>query len=298
MAVASASALFSAKNLPHKPWEDPSFFRWRKREAHVPLRSHDTPEGALKYWHERRNVNYLNSDSAVWNDDAVRGALESAAFWSKGLPYVQTLSGYWKFLLASSPESVPEKFYDAYFNDSDWEALPVPSNWQMHGFDRPIYTNVTYPFTMNPPFVPNDNPTGCYRTVFRIPKEWKGRRILLHFEAVDSAFFAWVNGVPVGYSQDSRLPAEFEITDFCHPCDSEKENVLAVQVMRWSDGSYLEDQDHWWLSGIHRDVLLVSKPQIFITDYFFKATLDEGFRVADIEVIVLAMRAGLCTSAA
>jgi beta-galactosidase len=80
--------------------------------------------GALKYWHERRNVNYLNSDSAVWNDDAVRGALESAAFWSKGLPYVQTLSGYWKFLLASSPESVPEKFYDAYFNDSDWEALP------------------------------------------------------------------------------------------------------------------------------------------------------------------------------
>ncbi|KAB8085246.1 hypothetical protein EE612_008019 [Oryza sativa] len=286
MAVASASALFSAKNLPHKPWEDPSFFRWRKREAHVPLRSHDTPEGALKYWHERRNVNYLNSDSAVWNDDAVRGALESAALWSKGLPYVQTLSGYWKFLLASSPESVPEKFYDAYFNDSDWEALPVPSNWQMHGFDRPIYTNVTYPFTMNPPFVPNDNPTGCYRTVFRIPKEWKGRRILLHFEAVDSAFFAWVNGVPVGYSQDSRLPAEFEITDFCHPCDSEKENVLAVQVMRWSDGSYLEDQDHWWLSGIHRDVLLVSKPQIFITDYFFKATLDEGFRVADIEVEV------------
>ncbi|TVU36820.1 hypothetical protein EJB05_18769 [Eragrostis curvula] len=158
--------------------------------------------------------------------------------------------------------NVPEKFYDAHFDDSNWEALPVPSNWQMHGFDRPIYTNTTYPFPMNPPFVPSDNPTGCYRTVFHIPKEWKGRRILLHFEAVDSAFFAWINGVPVGYSQDSRLPAEFEVTDCCHPCDSDKGNVLAVQVMRWSDGSYLEDQDHWWLSGIHRDVLLLSKPQV------------------------------------
>ncbi|XP_025816492.1 uncharacterized protein LOC112893400 isoform X2 [Panicum hallii] len=156
----------------------------------------------------------------------------------------------------------------------------------MHGFDHPIYTNITYPFPINPPFVPTDNPTGCYRTVFHIPKEWKGRRILLHFEAVDSAFFAWVNGVPIGYSQDSRLPAEFEVTDCCHPCDSDKENILAVQVMRWSDGSYLEDQDHWRLSGIHRDVLLLSKPQIFITDYFFKATMDENFSLADIEVEV------------
>ncbi|XP_051228311.1 uncharacterized protein [Lolium perenne] len=287
MAVASASgAMFPPTNSPHKPWEDPSFFRWRKRDAHVPLRTHDTLQGALKYWSDRRNVSYLDAEPAVWNDDAVRGALESAAFWSQGLPYARSLSGYWKFRLAQSPESVPEKFYDAQFNDSDWEALPVPSNWQMHGFDRPIYTNVTYPFPMNPPFVPSENPTGCYRKVFHIPKEWKGRRILLHFEAVDSAFIAWVNGVPIGYSQDSRLPAEFEITDCCHHSDPDKENVLAVQVMRWSDGSYLEDQDHWWLSGIHRDVLLLSKPQIFITDYFFKATLDENFRVADIEVEV------------
>jgi len=286
MALAHASAMFPPSSPSHKTWEDPSFFKWRKREAHVPLRSQDTLEAALKYWHERRNVNYHNADTAVWNDDAVRGALESAAFWSKGLPYAKSLSGYWKFLLSPSAESIPERFYYAHFDDSNWSGLPVPSNWQMHGFDRPIYTNVTYPFPLNPPFVPADNPTGCYRTVFHIPKEWKGRRILLHFEAVDSAFFAWVNGVLVGYSQDSRLPAEFEITDCCHPCDSDKENVLAVQVMRWSDGSYLEDQDHWRLSGIHRDVLLLSKPQIFITDYFFKATLDENFSLADIEVEV------------
>ncbi|XP_050381025.1 uncharacterized protein LOC126798186 isoform X3 [Argentina anserina] len=157
---------------------------------------------------------------------------------------------------------------------------------KMHGFDRPIYTNVVYPFPLDPPFVPVDNPTGCYRTEFVIPEEWKGRRILLHFEAVDSAFCAWINGVPVGYSQDSRLPAEFEITDYCYPCGSDKKNVLAVQVLRWSDGSYLEDQDHWWLSGIHRDVLLLSKPQVYITDYFFKSNLAEDFSYADLQVEV------------
>ncbi|XP_040368054.1 beta-galactosidase isoform X2 [Rosa chinensis] len=156
----------------------------------------------------------------------------------------------------------------------------------MHGFDRPIYTNVEYPFPLDPPFVHVDNPTGCYRTDFVIPKEWKGRRILLHFEAVDSAFCAWINGVPVGYSQDSRLPAEFEITDYCNPCGTDKKNVLAVQVFRWSDGSYLEDQDHWWLSGIHRDVLLLSKPQVFIADYFFKSNLAEDFSYADLQVEV------------
>ncbi|OAY82049.1 Beta-galactosidase [Ananas comosus] len=207
MAMVSSIGLLSPANNSYKFWEDPSFIKWRKRDSHVPLRSHDSLEA-------------------------------------------------------------------------------VPSNWQMHGFDRPIYTNVIYPFPLNPPYVPSENPTGCYRKSFRIPREWKGRRILLHFEAVDSAFLAWVNGVHIGYSQDSRLPAEFEITDCCHPCDSDKENVLAVQVMRWSDGSYLEDQDHWWLSGIHRDVILLSKPQVFITDYFFKASLDEKFLVADVQVEV------------
>ncbi|XP_052176349.1 uncharacterized protein LOC127790740 isoform X2 [Diospyros lotus] len=159
-------------------------------------------------------------------------------------------------------------------------------HYQMHGFDRPIYTNVVYPFPLDPPNVPEDNPTGCYRTYFHLPKEWKGRRILLHFEAVDSAFQAWINGVPVGYSQDSRLPAEFEITDFCHPCGCDDKNVLAVQVFRWSDGSYLEDQDHWWLSGIHRDVLLLAKPKVFIADYFFRSNLNQNYSSADLQVEV------------
>lgn len=270
----------------YKVYEDPTFFKWRKRDAHVPLHCHDTIEGSLKYWCDRNKVNFVVSNSAVWNDDAVAAALDSAAFWVKDLPFVKSLSGYWNFFLAPNPTGVPPNFYDASFDDSAWKTLPVPSNWEMHGFGQPIYTNVVYPFPLDPPKVPAENPTGCYRTYFYIPPEWKGRRILLHFEAVDSAFHAWINGIPVGYSQDSRLPAEFEITDFCHPCDSEKKNILAVQVYRWSDGSYLEDQDHWWLSGIHRDVILLAKPQVFIADYFFNSSLGENFSYADIKVEV------------
>nr|QSM07479.1 beta-galactosidase 13 [Ipomoea batatas]GMD71911.1 beta-galactosidase isoform X1 [Ipomoea batatas] len=270
----------------YKPWEDPSFFRWKKRDAHVPLRCHESVEGSLKYWRERNKADVVLANSAVWDDGAVPEALDCAARWVEGLPFVKSLSGYWNFFLAPSPPAVPSNFYDSSFQDSTWSKIPVPSNWQCHGFDKPIYTNIQYPFHFDPPKVPDENPTGCYRTLFFLPKEWEGRRIFLHFEAVDSAFYTWINGVPVGYSQDSRLPAEFEITSFCKPCGSDNCNCLAVQVMRWSDGSYLEDQDHWWLSGIHRDVHLLSKPKIFIADYFFKSNLTEDFSYADIEVEV------------
>ncbi|KAF4388952.1 hypothetical protein F8388_026681 [Cannabis sativa] len=278
--------VFPSQTAP-KLWEDQSFIKWNKRDPHVTFRSHESLEGSLKYWYKQNKVNYLVANSAVWDDDAVRAALESASFWVENLPFIKSLSGYWKFFLASSPNKVPQNFFDGSFQDFEWSSLPVPSNWQMHGFDTPIYTNTTYPFPLDPPFVPEENPTGCYRTYFHIPEEWKGRRIFLHFEAVDSAFFAWINGVLVGYSQDSRLPAEFEITDHCHAFGSEgSKNVLAVQVLRWSDGSYLEDQDHWWLSGIHRDVLLIAKPPVFIADYFFKSNLAEDFASADIEARV------------
>ncbi|KAJ1413522.1 Immunoglobulin-like fold [Sesbania bispinosa] len=270
----------------YKVWEDPSFIKWRKRDSHVTLHCHESVEGSLKYWYQRSKVDFLVSQSSVWSDDAVNGALDSAAFWVKDLPFVKSLSGYWKFFMAANPNSVPTKFYESEFQDSEWNTLPVPSNWQLHGFDRPIYTNVVYPFPLDPPSVPTENPTGCYRMHFHLPKEWEGRRILLHFEAVDSAFCAWINGHPIGYSQDSRLPAEFEITEFCHPCGSDLKNVLAVQVFRWSDGSYLEDQDQWRLSGIHRDVLLLAKPKVFITDYFFKSNLAEDFSYAEILVEV------------
>lgn len=287
MAMACSAGFLSSTTHFHKVWEDPSIFKWRKRDAHVPLHSHDTVEGSLRYWYDRSKVDYLVSNSAVWDDDAVCASLDSAAFWVKGLPFVKSLSGYWKFLFVPTPAYIPYNFHDADFDDSDWDSLPVPSNWQMHGFDRPIYTNTIYPFPLNPPYVPANNPTGCYRKFFKIQKEWEGRRILLHFEAVDSAFFVWINGVLIGYSQDSRLPAEFEITNFCHSSDSEMENILAVQVLRWSDGSYLEDQDHWWLSGIHRDVLLIAKPKVFIADYFFRSILEPNFVAANIQVEVI-----------
>ncbi|KAJ6346766.1 hypothetical protein OIU76_003446 [Salix suchowensis] len=278
--------LVSPVETGHKVWQDQSFIKWRKRDPHVTLHCHESVEGSLRYWYQRNKVDHLVSKSAVWNDDAVQGALDSAAFWVKDLPFVKSLSGFWRFFLAPGPDSVPKKFYDTAFEDSEWNTLPVPSNWELHGYDRPIYANVLYPFPVDPPRVPDDNPTGCYRTYFDLPHGWQGRRIFLHFEAVDSAFCAWINGVPVGYSQDSRLPAEFEITDYCYPCGSGKKNLLAVQVFRWSDGSYLEDQDHWWMSGIHRDVLLLSKAQVFIADYFFKSNLAENFTSADIEVEV------------
>nr|XP_043631574.1 beta-galactosidase [Erigeron canadensis] len=271
----------------YKVWEDPSFIKWRKRDSHVSLHCHDSVEGSLKYWSERNKVDLLVSKSAVWDDDAVSGSIECAKYWVKDLPFVKSLSGHWKFFLAQSPTTAPSEFHDSVFQDSTWETIPVPSNWQMHGYDKPIYTNVIYPFPLDPPHVPDDNPTGCYRTYFELPKDWEGRRILLHFEAVDSAFHVWINGALVGYSQDSRLPAEFEITDFCHKCGSDKKNVLAVKVYRWSDGSYLEDQDHWWLSGIHRDVLLLAKPKVFIADYFFKSNLVENYAYADLEVEVI-----------
>ncbi|KAH9617726.1 hypothetical protein KSS87_001056 [Heliosperma pusillum] len=272
--------------LNYPVWQDPSFFKWRKRDAHAPLRCHHTVEASLRYWLERSKVDLSASSLAIWDDNAVSAALECASSWVKGLPFVKSLSGYWKFNLASSPSSVPSNFYRSDFRDDAWGTVPVPLNWEMHGYGRPIYTNTEYPFPVNPPYVPEENPTGCYRTYFEISDEWKGRRILLHFEAVDSAFHVWINGFAVGYSQDSRLPAEFEITEYCHPCGSGKTNVLAVQVFRWSDGSYLEDQDHWWLSGIHRDVLLFTKPQVFVTDYSFISKLDEDLSHADLQVEV------------
>ena len=157
----------------------------------------------------------------------------------------------------------------------------MPGNWQLQGFnDIPIYTNVVYPFPPDPPFVPAANPTGCYRRTFTLEPAWLERSIYLSFEAVDSAFYVWVNGQEVGYSQDSRLPAEFDITPFVRA----GENTLAVQVMRWSDGSYLEDQDMWLLSGIQRDVILYTKPKVSVQDFIVHTELDNRYEDATLHI--------------
>lgn len=192
-----------------------------------------------------------------------------------------SLNGHWKFKLFDAPEQVDGDFIASDFNDSLWDEIPVPSNWQMHGFDKPIYTNVKYPFTVNPPFVPKDNPTGCYRTEFNLSQADLTRNQRLIFDGVNSAFHLWCNGHWIGYSQDSRLPAEFDLSPYL----TEGSNSLAVMVSRWSDGSYLEDQDMWWLSGIFRDVTLLSKAKHCIEDVFITPDLDACYRDASLSVV-------------
>lgn len=183
----------------HRDWEDPMIVEWNKRSAHVPLHCHSSIEGALKFWRERSHVDSRAAKEATWGDEAVVESLKSANFWTQGLPYVKSLAGHWKFHLASKPEEVPHSFFNPGYDDTTWGYLPVPSNWQMHGYDRPIYTNIVYPFPVDPPYVPSENPTGCYRSSFSIPSDWHGRKLFVSFEAVDSAFYVWINGLKVGY---------------------------------------------------------------------------------------------------
>ncbi|MFW5893952.1 MAG: sugar-binding domain-containing protein, partial [Verrucomicrobiota bacterium] len=199
-----------------------------------------------------------------------------------GSRFFAMLNGDWQFHLAESPEQVPAEFQQDNFDASDWETIPVPGNWELQGHDRPIYTNIPYPFKpAQPPNTPPENPTGCYRTPFTIPNGWEQRETFLLFESVDSAFYVWINGEPVGYGQDSKLPSEFNITAHLRS----GENLLAVQVMRWSDGSYLEDQDYWHLSGIQRDVIIYSKPKAHLRDLCVTTSFtDNHYRDAALHV--------------
>ncbi len=215
-------------------------------------------------------------------------------------PYTQSLNGTYKFKLYNSPQEVDE-FYRVDYDDSGFSEIPVPSNWEVQGHGKPIYTNTVYPFlneenrcyvrpkadgraVYNPPNVPKDNPTGCYRKKFTVSKELLKREIYLSFEGVETAFYVWINGEAVGYSQDSKLAADFCITEYIKP----GENLLAVQVMRFADSTYVEDQDYWYLSGIFRNVWLIAKPTLHIEDYHWTAIPDlqakSGMFSSDIQV--------------
>jgi beta-galactosidase len=197
-------------------------------------------------------------------------------------PWVRNLNGEWDFRLVPNPDAVQVDFWQPSFDIRDWDTIPVPSNWTLHGYDKPIYTNIKMPIPNTPPFVPQDeNPTGLYRRVFNLPADWDGRKIILSFGGVESAFYVWVNGQWIGYSQDSRLPAEFDITHVVQP----GENLIAVQVIRWSDGSFLEDQDHWWMAGIYRDVTLYALPKIHLWDIFAKPVLDADYTDAKLTIV-------------
>jgi len=198
-------------------------------------------------------------------------------------PNIKLLNGNWKFHWSAKPEDRPIDFYKADYNTTGWKEIPVPSNLQMHGYGYPIYTNVKYPFPKNEPYISHSyNPVGSYIHSFEIGKDWKDKEIFIHFGAVKSAFYLWINGQYVGYSQDSKLPAEFNITKFIMP----GKNKIAVEVYRWCDGNYLEDQDFWRLSGIERDVYLIATPKIRIQDFFANATLDDLYKTGLLDLDV------------
>jgi beta-galactosidase/evolved beta-galactosidase subunit alpha len=192
-------------------------------------------------------------------------------------PFFKLLNGVWKFCYSPSPEEAPESFYEDSYDVGLWDDIPVPSSWQMQGYGHPQYTNVDYPFPVDPPHVPTENPTGCFRRTFYLPDEWLNRYVTLRLEGVDSAFHVWINGAAVGYSQGSRLPSEFDISSYLRPAS----NSIAVRVYQWSDGSYIEDQDQWWFSGIFRDVYLLSRPKVHIADFSVRTQFDADYRDAD-----------------
>ncbi len=204
-------------------------------------------------------------------------------------PYRQSLDGDWKFRHADRPDARDPEFYRENVDDSSWATIPVPSDWQLHGYDFPIYVNFTYPWwgangqneNAQPPFAPTKfNPVGQYRRTFQVPAGWAGRRTFLHFEGVKSAFYVWVNGTLLGYREDSRTPGEFDITDHLRPGT----NQLAVEVYRFPDGDWLEDQDMIRLSGIFRSVYLFSSPVVHLRDFRLETRLRDGYTDADLAV--------------
>lgn len=187
-----------------------------------------------------------------------------------------SLNGDWDFSFALKPGDEPKDFYKS--KVSGWKKIPVPSNWEMQGYDKPIYKSAVYPFRpVNPPYVPKDyNGVGCYQKSFTIPADWKDKNITLHFGGVSSAYKLWINGKFAGYAEDSFLPSEFNITPYLQS----GENIISVWVIRWSDGSFLEDQDQWRMSGIHREVYLMAEPKMRIADFFYQTKLDKDYKDA------------------
>lgn len=226
-------------------WENPSVISVNKEDPHATLQP------------------YASVEQAMVGD-------------ASASPYYKLLNGDWKFKWVYKPADKPADFFQTTYDDESWPTIPVPSNWELQGYGVPIYVNIPYEFTDDPqpPRVPhNYNPVGSYRTWFSIPEDWEDREVFIHFGAVKSAMYIWINGEKVGYSQGSKLPAEFNITPYIR----KGKNLLAVEVYRWSDGTYLECQDFWRISGIERDVYLWSAPKVHIRDFWVQATLDENY---------------------
>lgn len=224
-----------------------------------------------------------NIDVIRENVEAPRAHFVANRNANTGVPHRLSLNGNWKFHYSDSPAGRPVDFYKTEFDTSDWQSIPVPSNWEREGYGYPIYVNVPYPFEIDEPNVPaEENPVGSYRRTFDIPEAWIGEQVFVEFGAVSSAFYLWVNGEYVGYSEGSKTPSEFNISNVIGP----GENTISVEVYRWSTGSYLEDQDFWSLSGIQRDVNVFVRPHARVRDFFVHASLENGYRDGAFELEV------------
>jgi len=250
----------------------------RKKLIHTP------PANGYPEWNnnpETFQVGRLPAHASMVAFPSVEEALSNE---SSASPWYESLNGLWKFAFAETPEQRISSFYENNYDASDWDEIAVPSNWQLQGYDYPQYTNMTYPWVerepeLKPPFAPTTyNPVGSYIRTFTVPGDWKDRPVLLHFEGVESAFYVWVNGELVGYSEDTFTPAEFDITAYL----TEGENKLAVEVYRWCDASWLENQDFWRLSGIFRGVYLHSPSPVQIADFFVRTELDDAYQDAEL----------------
>ncbi|MFJ6125644.1 glycoside hydrolase family 2 TIM barrel-domain containing protein [Streptomyces griseoviridis] len=222
--------------------------------------------------------------SAYLSDPAPgRGALRPARSWLRSDAPAISLNGSWRFRL-SPTASVTEEFAADDFDDAGWDTLPVPAHWVLEGdgaYGRPIYTNIQFPFPIDPPHVPDENPTGDYRRQVELPADWSdAERVVLRFDGVESVFKVWVNGVEIGSAAGSRLAHEFDVTSSVRPGG----NVVAVRVHQWSAASYVEDQDQWWLPGIFRDVTLIARPAGGLDDVWLRTGFDDGRGTVDPEI--------------
>ncbi len=254
------------------------------------------------------NVQWLESENPAWEDPeiyAINREIPRAHFipyenvqqartedkWQS--PKIQSLNGMWKFHLAQNPGERPYWFFKDDFDTREWDEIKVPSNWELEGYDYPIYTNITYPHGKTPPLIEGDhNPVGSYKRTFTLPSSWAEKKVILHFGAASSMLNVWVNEQYVGYSEDSKTPAEFNITEYLLP----GENTLSVEIFRWCDGSYLEDQDFWRISGMTRDVYLIARDQQQIQDFKVISSLDEDYANGILSLEIDVMNVGENTS--
>jgi len=232
------------ENTTLSDWENPEVFQINREDPHA-------------YFIPFANSKEVNSENK----------------WASSL--LKSLNGDWLFHLSKRPDERPVEFYKENFNTSGWSTIKVPSNWELEGFEYPIYTNVQFPHEKTPPHIQDHyNPVGSYKRIFAIPDAWNEKEIYLHFGAAGSAVYVWVNGEKVGYFEDSKTPSEFNITEQLRP----GENTLAVEIFKWSDASYLEDQDFWRLAGITRDVYLKARDKRHIKDFEVESTLLDDYK--------------------